>query len=153
MADNLPVTPGSGATVATDDVGGIHYQITKQAFGALDSATLVSAANGLPVNIISSNSGVYATSPVPVSPGQYALAVTSTSGSTTLTVPGTATFALITVDLGAGDVRWTRDGTTPTATIGHLLQAGDTFEFDNLGAIKMFATSSGTTVQVSYHHY
>lgn len=29
MADNLDVTPGSGKSVATDDVGGIHYQKIK----------------------------------------------------------------------------------------------------------------------------
>lgn len=39
----------AGAVLATDDVGGVHYPIGKLAFGALDTATLVSAANGLPV--------------------------------------------------------------------------------------------------------
>lgn len=37
MADNVDFTPGSGASVATDDVGGIHYQRTKLALG-LDGA-------------------------------------------------------------------------------------------------------------------
>lgn len=49
MADNLGYTPGSGATVATDDVGGIHHQIVKPAFGADGEATLVSRDNPLPV--------------------------------------------------------------------------------------------------------
>lgn len=49
MADNLGYTPGSGATVATDDVGGVHYQKMKLAFGANDSATDVSATNPFPV--------------------------------------------------------------------------------------------------------
>ena len=34
MADNVAITPGSGATVATDDVGGFHYQRIKVAVGA-----------------------------------------------------------------------------------------------------------------------
>lgn len=49
MVDNVAVTPGAGASIATDDVAGVHYQIIKQAYGALDSATLVSTTNGLPV--------------------------------------------------------------------------------------------------------
>lgn len=49
MADNVAITAGAGTTIATDDVGGIHYQLVKQAYGALDSATLVSPTNPLPV--------------------------------------------------------------------------------------------------------
>lgn len=33
MADNLTVTPGSGASVATDDIGGQHFQRMKVALG------------------------------------------------------------------------------------------------------------------------
>ena len=51
MTDNVAITPGTGATVATDDVGGVHYQITKLAFGALDTATLVAPGSGLPVAV------------------------------------------------------------------------------------------------------
>lgn len=40
MADNITVSQGSGTTIATDDIGGTHYQITKVAFGADGSATL-----------------------------------------------------------------------------------------------------------------
>lgn len=49
MADNVPITAGSGTNIATDDVGGTHYQIIKNAFGALDTATLVTATVGMPV--------------------------------------------------------------------------------------------------------
>lgn len=54
MADNTTL-PGTGNVVATDDIAGVHYQIIKPAFGALDTATLVSAANPFPV--------VFATAP------------------------------------------------------------------------------------------
>ena len=52
MADNIAVTIGTGTTVpcATDDVAGVHYQLIKPAFGPLDTATLVTAAVGLPVS-------------------------------------------------------------------------------------------------------
>ena len=34
MADNVDITPGAGATVATDEVGGHHYQRMKLTDGA-----------------------------------------------------------------------------------------------------------------------
>ena len=38
MADNVDITPGAGATVATDEVGGRHYQRMKLTDGAEGSA-------------------------------------------------------------------------------------------------------------------
>jgi len=49
MADNLAYTPGSGATVATDEIGGAHYQRIKLASGADGTAVDVSDATPLPV--------------------------------------------------------------------------------------------------------
>lgn len=49
MADNIPITAGSGTNVATDDIGGVHHQLVKIEFGAADSATQVSVTNPLPV--------------------------------------------------------------------------------------------------------
>jgi hypothetical protein len=49
MADNVGYTPGSGAVVAADDVGGVLYQRIKPAFGEENTATDVSATNPLPV--------------------------------------------------------------------------------------------------------
>lgn len=53
MPDNVPVTPGVGASIATDDVGGVHYQIVKHAFGPLDSAIIVedAATKRFPVHV------------------------------------------------------------------------------------------------------
>ena len=49
MADNVTTNPGAGGeTFATDDIGGIHYPISKIAFGTPDTATPVSSANPLP---------------------------------------------------------------------------------------------------------
>jgi hypothetical protein len=39
LADNLAVTPGSGATVACDDIASVLYQRTKLSLGADGSAT------------------------------------------------------------------------------------------------------------------
>lgn len=51
MADNVAITPGSGATVATDEIGGFHYQRVKLAQGADGSATDVSSAAPLQVSL------------------------------------------------------------------------------------------------------
>jgi hypothetical protein len=51
VADNLELNAGSGgATLATDDVGGVHYQLVKLAYGALDAATVVDTTDRLPVS-------------------------------------------------------------------------------------------------------
>lgn len=47
--DNVNVTPGTGATVAADDVGGVLYQRMKPAFGDDGSATDASLTNPFPV--------------------------------------------------------------------------------------------------------
>jgi hypothetical protein len=46
MVDNVAITAGTGTTVATDDVSGVHYQKVKVALGAADAATLASSGAG-----------------------------------------------------------------------------------------------------------
>jgi hypothetical protein len=48
LADNVQLSAGTadGAVIATDDITSVHYPINKQAFGALNSATLASAGAG-----------------------------------------------------------------------------------------------------------
>lgn len=48
MADNVGYTPGSGAQVAADDVGGVLYQRIKPTFGVDGTAIDVSDQNPLP---------------------------------------------------------------------------------------------------------
>ena len=57
--DNVPAFAGAGSVVteAFDDVAGVYYRLVKLAFGALDTATIVSTANGLPVNIVAGGAG------------------------------------------------------------------------------------------------
>ena len=59
MADNVAPFAGAGSVVteAFDDVAGVYYRLIKLAFGALDTATIVSTANGLPVNIVAGGAG------------------------------------------------------------------------------------------------
>jgi hypothetical protein len=50
MADNITL-PGIGIPVATDDVGGIHWQFMKLAYGPDGAATAVDSNAPLPVSI------------------------------------------------------------------------------------------------------
>lgn len=50
MADNVGYTPGSGATIAADDISGVLYQRVKIGVGADGSATDVSSSNPMPVS-------------------------------------------------------------------------------------------------------
>jgi hypothetical protein len=89
MADGLTLNAGSGgATLATDDIGGTHYQIVKLAAGALDSATLVSSSNPLPVGDAGGSLTVDGTVAV-----SGTVAVTDNAGSLTVDAPvGTPVF-------------------------------------------------------------
>ncbi len=46
MADDVAITPGSGATIATDEVASRHYQKVKPVFGADDTVTTPSTNAG-----------------------------------------------------------------------------------------------------------
>ena len=103
MADNINITPGAGATVATDDVGGRHYQRVKLTDGAEGSANHASvrADGALEVTLSDISAALYAileslTRPIQ-EPGTgrmrvalEAAAVTMT-GVTTVTTVGTVT--------------------------------------------------------------
>lgn len=99
MADNVPITAGSGTPIATDEVGGAHYQKVKLAFGPLDTATLVSAADPLPVSVgtVTITGGLtdaqIRATPLPVSGtvNVGTVPVTGTFWQTTQPVSGTVT--------------------------------------------------------------
>lgn len=50
MADNVTL-PGAGDVVATDDVGGVHYQLVKIASGGNGVATPVTTTDPLPMAV------------------------------------------------------------------------------------------------------
>lgn len=49
MADNVGYTPGSGATIAADEIGGVLHQRIKLGIGADGTAVDVSTANPMPI--------------------------------------------------------------------------------------------------------
>ena len=53
FADNIPITSGSGITVKTDEIGGVHYQQIKLVDGNLDSTSPIGVKdNPLIVSIL-----------------------------------------------------------------------------------------------------
>jgi hypothetical protein len=52
MADNVGYTPGVGATIAADDIGGILYQRVKMIHGANGIAHETADNNPLPVKVV-----------------------------------------------------------------------------------------------------
>lgn len=101
MADNTVLNAGAGGdTIATDDIAGVKYQIAKLAHGALDAATLVSTASGLPVDLVT-------TIAVPVTDNGGSLTVDGT-----VAVSGAVDTELTTADLDTGA------GTDTRAVVG-----------------------------------
>jgi len=82
MADNVPITAGSGTSIAADDVASVYYQRVKIAHGADGAATDTQISQPLPVQTTfessqASNLGAIVTP-------KFALINTSSSGDTTL---------------------------------------------------------------------
>jgi len=88
VADNVAVTAGSGTTIATDDIGGAHYQRMKVSWGVDGSAVDASATNPLPIthydpDIVSGPTSITATDAVVAAPAGAGATVSgaSTAGS------------------------------------------------------------------------
>ena len=85
MADNVDIKTAANIPVATDEVAGFHYQLVKLAFGALDTATMVSVANPMPVT------GAFYQATQPVS-GTFFQATQPVSIASMPSTPVTGTF-------------------------------------------------------------
>jgi hypothetical protein len=76
--------------------------------------------------------------------------ITSLAAAAALTVPAGAVSALIQPDTQA--VTWRDDGTAPTAAIGIVIAAGETFEYaGDLSAIRFIEIVAGANLNVSYY--
>jgi len=76
--------------------------------------------------------------------------ITDLSSSTALTIPTYSRLALVVVE-GQG-VRWRDDSSSPTATVGMPLAAGDRMLYDaNLSALRFIQQLSGAILNVSYY--
>lgn len=76
--------------------------------------------------------------------------IADASSSVGLTVPSGADFALIQAVSQA--IRWRDDGTSPTATVGMHLAAGDTLRYDgDLSAFEVIEEASAAEMNVTYY--
>lgn len=111
MADGAEVSPGIGLVVATDEIGGVHYQRVKLTFGADGAAADVSSAAPLPTTDASSQALLTTIKTllegeikVKDAAGPLTIdgAVTITSGTVTATISGEPTIKKIAEALPAG---------------------------------------------------
>lgn len=107
MADNVAITAGSGTSVATDDVAGIHFQRVKLVDGTADSAAAIpgDATNGLDVDVtrVQGTVAVSAASlPLPsgaaTAAKQPALGTAGTPSADVITVQGVASMTALKTD-------------------------------------------------------
>jgi hypothetical protein len=72
LADGIAITAGSGTTVATDDVGGSHYQVVKIGLGL---------NNAVDTHLDSGQQAMSASVPVAIASDQTAISVTTSPGT------------------------------------------------------------------------
>lgn len=157
MADNVAITAGSGTNVATDDVGGVHFQKVKLDVGG-DGATVpatgdgtygldvdvtrvsgnVTVVQGTPGNLKVDASGV----PVPVTDNAASLTVDAPVGtpvyvrlsdgsSAIAALPVTDNAGTLSVDDGGGSL--TVDGTVAISGTVPVSDAGGSLTVDDGG--------------------
>lgn len=118
MANNVDITAGSGTTVATDDVTGVHYQVVKLAAGDEDSAARVGgdATNGLDVDVTRT------VEPAPVT-GSGSL--TALNQAVTLTLTGQANVGFQVTGTWVGTLAFEASNDNSNWTSIYAYRAGD----------------------------
>jgi hypothetical protein len=162
MADNVDITPGTGATVAADDIGGALYQRVKVAFGDDGSGTDTSKANPLPVIQGTLSTSGYAigeisnTSTIALSGLTWKLNDTTGTTLATLATSVGCRFVQLRSDQ---PLAWTTTGQVPNATtgvssLGFSMVASTPIWIDvrNLSEMK-FLNSSGSTAYLYAEAY
>lgn len=86
MADNIAITPGSGSTVRTDDVGGIQYQVVKFDLGGDGVSQLPDTNSGSKsagtLRVVLATDQPALTTPMPVADGGGSITVDGTVTAT-----------------------------------------------------------------------
>lgn len=134
-------TPGSPEQVATDIVGGAHYQLIKLDIGAAGASSAVSAANPLPVGL---GTAVIVMRPASVTGTDRSLTATTTSAQLMAANASRSRFFI--KNDSAVDV-WINFGATATATPGSgnmKIAAGGYFEFSGGSSAINIVAASGT---------
>lgn len=145
MADNIVLNPGEGGdSVAADEIAGVKYVIDKVAYGADGSVTLVSAANGLPINLVKSVVSVVSTGSVTTTANTPVQLVGSSLPTTRGVVVKNSVQSTNSVYVGAVGVT----PGTASATDGFELSSGEsiTIPIDDVNKVYVTSTVSGQKV-------
>lgn len=160
MADNVPFTPGTGATGATDDIGGVHYPRVKIALGGDGTAVDAGAGAGA-VGTDTQRVTLGSDDPLVAAVGAAADAASATT-TVSAKLRGIATALGITaLDLGSGTggsrtLRFFKDtaqwiggaGSVTSATMRATL-ASDDPAVAGLGATSDSAATAGSTGSIN----
>ena len=145
MADNVDITPGSGAVIASDEVAGAQYQRVKVTWGADGTATDASTSNPLPVQTTSGITTI----------GDDRKTVTAAGTRVALASSTACKQVIITAETdNTGNI--TVGGSTVVAALatrrGIPLAAGDSvaLEIDNLADVFIDSTVNGDGVTFAY---
>jgi len=89
MVDNIAITPGTGKTIATDEVEGVHHQRIKISLGSDGIANDASAGAGIVDNgtqrvTLGSNDPLVAAVGTGISPGNSFVKIEDSTGGTSL---------------------------------------------------------------------
>jgi len=158
MADNVTVTPGSGASIATDDVGGIQFQKVKIDVGGDGASAVLSTSDPMPISGPVTVTGDALTALQLLDNVVYTEAATDTTiegvailwedTSDTLRVPSAAKPLPVAIITGAGsggtamadDAAYTVAVTSFTPVGGVYKSSVDSVDDGDGGAVAMSAT-------------
>jgi hypothetical protein len=145
MADNVGYTPGTGATVAADEIGGVLHQRIKLGIGDDGVAVDVSEANPMPVNAVGE---------LIEAVEAMRLAIQSLTRSMGQAMPDTAGRLRVNVELGALTASIAAAQTlatvTTVATLTNQTQIGGLPAFEQIPALmRLGADSLRRNVSVS----
>lgn len=164
MADNIAITAGSGTSVATDDIAGVHYQRVKLAVGADGAAADAPIGGGVEASALRVTLATDSTGVVSVDDNGATLSVDDGAGSLTVDnagtfavqVDGAALTALQTIDNlvivedavhASGDSGVLAMGVRRDANTSLVSADGDNapYQVNALGAVKVAVMSGGTS--------
>ncbi|MDB5280924.1 MAG: hypothetical protein JWR61_5879 [Ferruginibacter sp.] len=138
MADNIGITPGSGAVAAADDIGGgVLVQRVKPTWGVDGTATDVTSTTPFPVR-----------EPVKGSALGKGGGTSSATAQTLITTNASRT--CVEVGNGSASGVWLAFGATATAGTGTYLPSKATGYWYTTAAVSYIMEASGTAGPVGY---
>jgi hypothetical protein len=143
----VPITALSMATPKRDATNSVLTALLEMVT-LTDQTGAAVGTSGNPLYVSGGTGG--STAPYQATPLGYQQ-ITPLTTASGLTVPATATFAIISVE--GSNVRWRDDGTAPTATVGMPMYAGSAPQVfsGNLATAQFISTSTPSTLDIAYY--